>query len=125
MALSLDAYYLQAITDASNSLERALPVVESMRSSLSVVLTSYTGINTLSGTMTEKYTRFLDSSTIETLRAKLTNPVVPASTEQALTDVDINLAGFTCNSNAIKTLSEAVYSYYPLSLSSLSVIPLR
>jgi hypothetical protein len=54
----------------------------------------------------------------------LTNPVVPASTEQALTDVDINLAGFTCNSNAIKTLSEAVYSYYPLSLSSLSVIPL-
>ena len=125
MALSLDAYYLQAITDASNSLERALPVVESMRSSLSVVLTSYTGINTLSGTMTEKYTRLLDSSTIETLRAKLTNPVVPASTEQALTDVDINLAGFTCNSNAIKTLSEAVYSYYPLSLSSLSVIPLR
>ena len=80
MALSLDAYYLQAITDASNSLERALPVVESMRSSLSVVLTSYTGINTLSGTMTEKYTRFLDSSTIETLTAKLTNPVVPAST---------------------------------------------
>jgi hypothetical protein len=124
MALSLDDYYLQAITDASNSIERALPIAKSMRDSLSDILTSYTGITTVSGTMAKNYTRMLDSSTIEKLKAELTNPTIPATTEQASTDVDINLAGFTCNSNSIKTLSEAVYSYYPLNLSSLSVIPL-
>ena len=124
MALSLDDYYLQAITDASNSIERALPNAKSMRDSLSDILTSYTGIITVSGNMANKYAGLLDSSKIESLKSKLTNPTVPVVTQRALTEVDINLAGFTYNSNAIKTLSEAVYSYYPLNLSSLSVIPL-